>query len=100
MNDTFLDLHPEVSMLRGNENNTHSGWRREESKGFITKKSGDSSISRHCTEAKIKVVGVGGGVSNAINRMIESFMSGVEFWVVNTDTQLMKTSHVLPENHL
>jgi cell division protein FtsZ len=35
------------------------------------------------------VVGVGGGGSNAVNRMIQSGMSGVEFWVMNTDAQVI-----------
>jgi cell division protein FtsZ len=38
-------------------------------------------------EAKIKVVGVGGGGGNAINTMIESNIQGVEFLVANTDRQ-------------
>ncbi len=40
--------------------------------------------------ATIKVVGVGGGGSNAVNRMINSGMSGVEFWVMNTDAQVLE----------
>jgi len=40
-------------------------------------------------KASIKVVGVGGGGSNAVNRMIQSGMSGVEFWVMNTDAQVI-----------
>jgi cell division protein FtsZ len=39
--------------------------------------------------ADIKVVGVGGGGSNAINRMIASTLSGVEFWTLNTDAQAL-----------
>ena len=39
------------------------------------------------TFARIKVVGVGGGGSNAISRMVESQLTGVEFMVVNTDAQ-------------
>jgi len=39
------------------------------------------------TFARIKVVGVGGGGSNAITRMVESQLTGVEFMVVNTDAQ-------------
>ena len=39
--------------------------------------------------ARIKVVGVGGGGSNAVNRMIEQGMSGVEFITVNTDAQAL-----------
>jgi len=37
--------------------------------------------------AKIKVIGVGGGGCNAVNRMIDSGLSGVEFIAVNTDKQ-------------
>jgi cell division protein FtsZ len=39
--------------------------------------------------AVIKVVGVGGGGSNAVSRMVESGMSGVEFVAVNTDAQAL-----------
>ena len=42
--------------------------------------------------AKIKVIGVGGGGSNAVNRMISSHMKGVEFYVVNTDLQALNRS--------
>ena len=38
--------------------------------------------------AKIKVIGVGGGGCNAVNRMIESGLKGVEFIVANTDLQV------------
>ena len=42
--------------------------------------------------AKIKVIGVGGGGSNAVNRMVEEGMPGVEFVSVNTDAQALDTS--------
>ena len=42
--------------------------------------------------AKIKVVGVGGGGGNAINRMIESGVRGVEFIAINTDSQVLNAS--------
>ena len=42
--------------------------------------------------AKIKVVGVGGGGNNAVNRMIESGVKGVEFIVANTDLQVLNIS--------
>ena len=42
--------------------------------------------------AKIKVIGVGGGGSNAVNRMIEEGVSGVEFIVANTDVQALEAS--------
>ncbi|MBR7552802.1 cell division protein FtsZ [Allobacillus sp. GCM10007491] len=42
--------------------------------------------------AKIKVIGVGGGGSNAVNRMIENGVQGVEFIAVNTDAQALNLS--------
>jgi cell division protein FtsZ len=42
--------------------------------------------------AKIKVVGVGGGGSNAVNRMIDARLEGVEFIVANTDLQALRMS--------
>ncbi|TDX53008.1 cell division protein FtsZ [Orenia marismortui] len=42
--------------------------------------------------ANIKVVGVGGGGNNAVNRMIESGLKGVEFIAVNTDGQALVAS--------
>ncbi|XP_030957244.1 cell division protein FtsZ homolog 2-2, chloroplastic-like isoform X1 [Quercus lobata] len=84
--DTFLDLHPEVSVLRGDEN--------------VKESLRESFIPSNYNEANIKVVGVGGGGSNAVNRMLESSMKGVEFWIVNTDVQAIKMSPVSPENRL
>lgn len=42
--------------------------------------------------AKIKVVGVGGGGGNAVNRMVMSHLTGVEFWSFNTDAQALVQS--------
>jgi len=42
--------------------------------------------------ARIKVVGVGGGGGNAVSRMISSGLQGVEFIAVNTDLQALKTN--------
>src|SRR5699024_7841073 len=42
--------------------------------------------------AVIKVVGVGGGGVNAVNRMIESGLKGVEFIAINTDAQALLMS--------
>jgi len=42
--------------------------------------------------ANIKVIGIGGGGGNAINRMIEAGISGVQFLVANTDLQSLKAS--------
>ncbi len=42
--------------------------------------------------AQIKVVGVGGGGNNAVNRMINSGLCGVEFIAINTDRQVLSRS--------
>ncbi len=42
--------------------------------------------------AKIKVIGVGGGGGNAVNRMIKSGLTGVDFWAMNTDAQVLEMS--------
>lgn len=42
--------------------------------------------------AKIKVIGVGGAGGNAVNRMIEAGLRGVEFIVINTDAQVLEHS--------
>lgn len=42
--------------------------------------------------ANIKVIGVGGGGNNAVNRMIESGVKGVDFIVANTDLQVLNNS--------
>jgi cell division protein FtsZ len=44
------------------------------------------------THAVIRIVGVGGGGSNAVNRMIDEGLSGVEFIAVNTDSQALRKS--------
>ena len=43
-------------------------------------------------DAKIKVIGVGGGGNNAVNRMIDAGMEGIEFVVANTDLQALRMS--------
>ncbi len=49
----------------------------------------DESIDQ---QAKIKVIGVGGGGGNAVNTMILSHVEGVEFFTANTDAQALKNS--------
>ena len=44
------------------------------------------------TAAKIKVVGVGGGGNNAVNRMIDTGFKSVDFIAINTDAQALKNS--------
>jgi cell division protein FtsZ len=43
-------------------------------------------------DAKIKVIGVGGGGGNAVNRMIDAGVEGIEFVVANTDLQALRMS--------
>jgi cell division protein FtsZ len=54
---------------------------------------GIAVVKLHDGQAKIKVVGVGGGGSNAIDRMIEAGLGGVEFVVANTDMQALTRSN-------
>jgi cell division protein FtsZ len=65
---------------------------------FNDKSQPENDIRIHFNEellnaARIKVIGVGGGGGNAVNRMIESHLEGVEFVVANTDLQALKLSN-------
>jgi cell division protein FtsZ len=50
------------------------------------------SFSEELSPAKLKVIGVGGGGCNAVNRMIRAKVEGVEFITANTDLQALKLS--------
>ncbi len=50
------------------------------------------SLDEEQLTANIKVIGVGGGGGNAVNRMIQAGIKGVEFLVTNTDVQAMRSS--------
>jgi cell division protein FtsZ len=52
------------------------------------------------TFAKIKVVGVGGAGGNAVSRMIDSKIKGVEFVVINTDAQALHNSKAAEKVHI
>ena len=58
-----------------------------------TREAGDGNLDRVRDDAelqaRIKVVGVGGGGGNAVNTMIQSGLEGVEFIAANTDTQAL-----------
>ena len=63
----------------------------------MTQAKTDSEVRIHFNEeprnnAKIKVIGIGGGGGNAVNRMIDAHMEGVEFVVANTDLQALQMS--------
>jgi len=48
--------------------------------------------------AQIRVVGVGGGGNNAVNRMIDAGLRGVEFIAINTDKQALYLSKANTKN--
>lgn len=50
--------------------------------------------------ARIKVIGVGGGGNNAVNRMVENGITSAEFYAVNTDKQALMLSKVPLENRV
>ena len=66
---------------------------------FEDDKPGDAPLSISFEEvsriggASIKVIGVGGGGGNAVNRMIASRIGGVEFLAANTDLQALRANH-------
>ncbi len=47
-------------------------------------------VENRTSPAVLKVFGVGGGGSNAVNRMVSAGLSGVEFWIANTDQQAIQ----------
>jgi cell division protein FtsZ len=57
---------------------------------FIEEKGSLTLDENYTSGARIKVVGVGGGGGNAINRMISAGLKGVEFIAANTDLQVLK----------
>jgi cell division protein FtsZ len=55
-------------------------------------------VAKVAQGANIKVIGIGGGGENSVNRMISTGLKGVEFWCINTDKQALDVS--LSENTL
>src|SRR3954463_2321884 len=53
-----------------------------------------------CAGARIKVVGVGGGGSNAVNRMVQAGFDGVEFVVANTDLQALRSNAAMVKTQI
>ena len=58
----------------------------------------DNNITMMDGTATIKVIGVGGAGNNAVNRMIESGIRGVDFIAVNTDRQALQQTLTLEHN--
>src|SRR3990172_1162075 len=66
-------------------------------RGHQTMAHADRDLRRY---AAIKVVGVGGGGSNAVNRMISAGLRGVEFIAINTDAQALAMSNADKKIHV
>jgi len=66
-------------------------FRRAEAADTTDAPRGDAG-QEHCNATVIKVIGAGGGGSNAVNRMIEAGLRNVEFIVANTDLQALAKS--------
>uniref|UniRef100_A0A7S2RZR7 Plastid division protein FtsZ n=1 Tax=Eucampia antarctica TaxID=49252 RepID=A0A7S2RZR7_9STRA len=84
---------------------TFLGIRRD--KGFVRKNSvaQDSNVSALMPDGGlspcvIKVLGVGGGGTNAVDRMLDTRIIGVEFWAINTDAQALGRSKAKGANVL
>ncbi|GAQ83521.1 plastid division protein FtsZ [Klebsormidium nitens] len=78
------------------ENGSVDGSHREgsENLGFETR--GDLEALREeslAGRAVIKVIGIGGGGCNAVDRMVQDGVGGVTFWAINTDAQQLRLSH-------
>ncbi|XXG58890.1 hypothetical protein AAC387_Pa04g1080 [Persea americana] len=76
-------------------NRTSSGGRsprRRSDCGVISSCSSSPSPFSAMESARIKVVGVGGGKNNAVNRMIGSGLRGVELYAINTEAQALMNS--------
>lgn len=71
-----------------------SGVHLTQNHNVVDRSNPDPANDNHMLDntAKIKVIGVGGGGGNAVNRMIASNLSGVEFWSLNTDAQALSHS--------
>src|SRR5215475_7212841 len=72
--------------------------RKQKSSTVVDMKKDDTDIRISFNEdtrndAKIKVIGIGGGGGNAVNRMIDAGVEGIEFIVANTDLQALRMSH-------
>lgn len=78
--DEALDEFDDIADLFSQTNNDHYSPPKEQTRS-------DNIVPGNV--ARIKVIGVGGGGCNAVNRMIASDVTGVEFWAINTDAQAL-----------
>eukprot|EP00984_Skeletonema_dohrnii_P038909 scaffold42694_cov205-Skeletonema_dohrnii-CCMP3373.AAC.2 len=98
-NRTFLGMRRESGILR-RMTEEMSGTNTQQTQQRTTTKSTTSLSSTPTalmpdgglSPCVIKVLGVGGGGSNAVDRMLDTRISGVEFWAINTDAQALGRS--------
>src|SRR5436853_1187378 len=95
--------HPIHCMLTWGSESPNAGTRGEKARsppdlaGGVKMAGTERDLRRY---AAIKVVGVGGGGSNAVNRMISAGLRGVEFIAVNTDAQALALSNADKKIHV
>src|SRR5579864_4163988 len=96
--------HPIERMLSWGTEPANAGGRSGERRGSppdpaggLRMANGERDLRRY---AAIKVVGVGGGGSNAVNRMISAGLRGVEFIAINTDAQALALSNADKKIHI
>lgn len=80
--------NPFTLKAHGRLHSCGAGWHVRSSRPFSSVRASLPSYEG----ARIKVIGVGGGGNNAVNRMIGSGLQGVEFWAINTDAQALVQS--------
>lgn len=88
--DGDLDELLDLDQFSGSELPVQTSKRATMKQQFVSDPKGENIMPG--SSAKIKVIGVGGGGGNAVNRMIASQVSGVEFWSFNTDAQALLLS--------
>ncbi len=96
MNENDLNLAEYIEQSRIKSTNSHPA-KTSPKKGVRSKqKTPESQMNPNqivpSNVANIKVIGVGGGGCNAVNRMIENNVVGIEFWQINTDAQALAQS--------
>ncbi len=84
-----LGYDPRLSLAVSNNDQNGARYPTKMGNKSIPKEESRGNKIIHSNVAKIKVMGVGGGGCNAVNRMIESGVEGIEFWAINTDAQAL-----------
>ncbi|KAF3542070.1 hypothetical protein F2Q69_00019535 [Brassica cretica] len=99
LNELTISSSSSSFLANSISNSLHSSFASTRISGFPKRRSDSKSKSLRlrCSfspmeTAKIKVVGVGGGGNNAVNRMISSGLQSVDFYAINTDSQALLQS--------